>query len=204
MLAIYSLHVASQQQLPHPRRCLQTFFGCLLPHQEDNSEHKLRNIVLEVLNRLPHNEVLRPMVPELMNLVLSSLLAENEDNGYICLRILFDLHKNFRPSLVKEVQPFLDFVAEVRVVTLPVCCWVVITIVGSATQSCIVFPMVLVLEVPGWSLETMVFSGLSFFRNGGSIPLCKRGSFRIAFSTCLQCSEIICLWCCCLGGDWDQ
>lgn len=29
------------------------------------------------------------------------------------LRTLFDLHKDFRPNLEMEVQPFLDFVVEI-------------------------------------------------------------------------------------------
>lgn len=35
---------------------------------------------------------------------------DNEDNALISLRVIFDLHKNFRPLLADEVQPFLDFV----------------------------------------------------------------------------------------------
>jgi transformation/transcription domain-associated protein len=35
---------------------------------------------------------------------------DNEDNAIICIRIIFDLHKNYRPALENEVQPFLDFV----------------------------------------------------------------------------------------------
>lgn len=38
------------------------------------------------------------------------LEIENEDNAVICLRIIIDLHKIFRPSLESEVQPFLDIV----------------------------------------------------------------------------------------------
>ena len=36
-----------------------------------------------------------------------------EENAVICLRIIFDLHKNFRPTLECEVQPFLDFVQRI-------------------------------------------------------------------------------------------
>lgn len=38
------------------------------------------------------------------------LEIENEDNAVICLRIIIDLHKIFRPTLENEVQPFLDIV----------------------------------------------------------------------------------------------
>jgi len=71
----------------------------------DNPEHKLRNVVLEVLNRLPHNEVLRPYVPELLRLALQVLGSDNEDNAIIALRIIFDLHKNFRRTSSSRSSP---------------------------------------------------------------------------------------------------
>lgn len=83
------------------------------PQFKDCDEHKLRNAILEILNRLPHNEVIRPFSHDLMKLCLGTLETDNEDNAMISLRIIFDLHKNFRPSLEAEVRPFLDFVAKV-------------------------------------------------------------------------------------------
>ena len=41
------------------------------------------------------------------------LEKDNEENAVICLRIILDLHKNFRPHLEAEVQPFLDFVRQI-------------------------------------------------------------------------------------------
>ncbi len=41
------------------------------------------------------------------------LEVENEENAIICLRIIIDLHKNYRPSLESEVQPFLDVVQKI-------------------------------------------------------------------------------------------
>eukprot|EP00899_Mesostigma_viride_P026573 jgi/Mesvir1/70/Mv13673-RA.2 len=79
----------------------------------DNYEHRLRNVLLEILNRLPHTEFLRPYVPDLMKLSMQVLEQDNEDNALICLRIIFDLHKNFRPNLESDVQPFLDFVCKI-------------------------------------------------------------------------------------------
>jgi transformation/transcription domain-associated protein len=83
------------------------------PQSTETVEHKLRNVLLEILNRLPHNEVLRPYVLDLIQLSMTVLKTDNEENAHICLRTIFDLHKNFRPSLETEVQPFLDFVCEV-------------------------------------------------------------------------------------------
>jgi transformation/transcription domain-associated protein len=45
---------------------------------------------------------------------METLRNDNEDNAVICLRILIELHKNFRnvPELEEQVQPFFDFVCE--------------------------------------------------------------------------------------------
>lgn len=83
------------------------------PQFTDNPEHKLRNIVVEILNRLPHSEVLRPFVQELLKVAMHVLTTDNEENGLICIRIIFDLLRNFRPTLEAEVQPFLDFVCKI-------------------------------------------------------------------------------------------
>lgn len=83
------------------------------PQFTDNPEHKLRNIIIEILNRLPHSEVLRPFVQELLKVAMHVLTTDNEENGLICIRIIFDLLRNFRPTQETEVQPFLDFVCKI-------------------------------------------------------------------------------------------
>jgi transformation/transcription domain-associated protein len=80
------------------------------PQFIDGTEQKIRNILLEILNRLPNNELLRPYVHNLLKLSMFLLEIENEENAVICLRIIIDLHKNYRPTLESEVQPFLDVV----------------------------------------------------------------------------------------------
>ena len=64
--------------------------------------------------RLPHNETLRPYGVQLMKTALHVLNTDNEENGLLCLRICFDLHKAYRPTLEDQVPPFLDFVRKVR------------------------------------------------------------------------------------------
>ena len=70
------------------------------------------------MNRLPsqsptQNEYLRPYVAELIRLAGALLEHDNELNAVICLRIIFELHKNYRPMLQNEVQPFLDYVQKI-------------------------------------------------------------------------------------------
>ncbi|KAL6045043.1 putative transformation/transcription domain-associated protein [Balamuthia mandrillaris] len=83
------------------------------PELGDGPEQKTRNTVLDILNRLPNNEHLKPYAHNLLKLSMYLLEVENEENAVICLRIIIDLHKNYRPMLEEEVQPFLDIVQKI-------------------------------------------------------------------------------------------
>ncbi|XP_010526797.1 PREDICTED: transformation/transcription domain-associated protein-like [Tarenaya hassleriana] len=113
-----SLEIAHTAEYLNFLKCYFRAFSVILlqitkPQFTDNPEHKLRNIVVEILNRLPHSEVLRPFVQELLKVAMQVLTTDNEENGLICIRIIFDLLRNFRPTLENEVQPFLDFVCKI-------------------------------------------------------------------------------------------
>ncbi|CAI0392859.1 unnamed protein product [Linum tenue] len=113
-----SLEIAHTPEYLNFLKCYFRAFSAILlqitsPQFVDNPEHKLRNIVVEILNRLPHSEVLRPFVQDLLKVAMQVLTSDNEENGLICIRIIFDLLRNFRPTLENEVQPFLDFVCKI-------------------------------------------------------------------------------------------
>ena len=74
----------------------------------DNKINKFRHVILEILHRLPNNEVLKPYVQELLLLVMSVVDSDNEDNAIQGLRVVFDLQKNYRPQLESEVPRFLQ------------------------------------------------------------------------------------------------
>jgi transformation/transcription domain-associated protein len=73
---------------------------------------KLRNLLLEVLYRLPQNDTLKPYATELLQLLMDLLKIENEDNAVICLKIIIELYKSYKLLLEDQVQPFLDIVRE--------------------------------------------------------------------------------------------
>ncbi|KAJ6378431.1 hypothetical protein OIU78_028637 [Salix suchowensis] len=113
-----SLEIAHTAEYLNFLKCYFRAFSVILlqitkPQFIDNPEHKLRNIVVEILNRLPHSEVLRPFVQDLLKVAMQVLTTDNEENGLICIRIIFDLLRTFRPTLENEVQPFLDFVCKI-------------------------------------------------------------------------------------------
>jgi transformation/transcription domain-associated protein len=72
----------------------------------------LRNLLLEVLYRLPQNDTLKPYATELLQLLMFLLKIENEDNAVICLKIIIELYKSYKLLLEDQVQPFLDIVRE--------------------------------------------------------------------------------------------
>ena len=48
------------------------------PQFEDCPDQKLRNVLLEILNRLPHNETLRKYVADLLSLSMHILNTDND------------------------------------------------------------------------------------------------------------------------------
>ncbi|OAY67209.1 Transformation/transcription domain-associated protein, partial [Ananas comosus] len=113
-----NLEIAHTSEYLNFLKCYFRAFSAILeqlttPQWAESAEHKLRNVVVEILNRLPHSEVLRPFVQDLLKLSLHVLTHDNEDNALISIRIIFDLLRNFRPTVESEVQPFLDFVCNI-------------------------------------------------------------------------------------------
>ncbi|WIA37453.1 hypothetical protein OEZ86_014371 [Tetradesmus obliquus] len=102
--------IKDSQELWHTkeyRRFLEVFFDPLVqqltstpPQFEDSELHKLRHSVLEVLSKLPPNEVLRPYMPRLLALCLELLRNDNQANGVLAFHVLLDLNKNLVRSQV--------------------------------------------------------------------------------------------------------
>ncbi|KAI8370186.1 hypothetical protein EDC96DRAFT_563874 [Choanephora cucurbitarum] len=81
--------------------------------QSNVPEQKLRNIILEIIYRLPQTETLKEYAPDLCRMLIHLLKVENEDNAVVCVKIIIDLHRTFRTVLEDQVQPFLDIVQEI-------------------------------------------------------------------------------------------
>jgi len=91
-------------------------FTNILAHRTNPSpdvssiEHKLRNVILEIISRMPSNEILRPHAPHLVVVALDILNRDYEENALLASRIIFDLYKVYRTLPQDYVQPYLDFV----------------------------------------------------------------------------------------------
>ncbi|XP_057664226.1 transcription-associated protein 1 [Diorhabda carinulata] len=74
---------------------------------------QVRKLILEMLYRLPTNETLRPYVKQILSLMLKLLEIDNEENVLVCLKIIIELHKQYKPTFSPEIQKFLEFVKSI-------------------------------------------------------------------------------------------
>ena len=80
----------------------------------EGKKQQVRNTVLDVIHRFPQNEMLRQFVTYMLAIAMDVLDKDNEDNALICLSIIFDLHKTYRPAPDKvQLQPFFAFVRDI-------------------------------------------------------------------------------------------
>uniref|UniRef100_A0A8C9U0J1 Transformation/transcription domain-associated protein n=1 Tax=Scleropages formosus TaxID=113540 RepID=A0A8C9U0J1_SCLFO len=80
---------------------------------QEKPAQQLRKLVLEIIHRIPTNEHLRPHTKNILSVMFRFLEIENEENVLICLRIIIELHKQFRPAITQEIHHFLDFVKQI-------------------------------------------------------------------------------------------
>lgn len=53
-----------------------------------------------MLYRLPTNETLRPYVSPILLLMMKLLEIDNEENVLVCLKIIIELHKQYKPPFI--------------------------------------------------------------------------------------------------------
>ncbi|XP_047232953.1 transformation/transcription domain-associated protein isoform X2 [Girardinichthys multiradiatus] len=80
---------------------------------QEKPTQQLRKLVLEIIHRIPTNEHLRPHTKNILTVMFRFLEIESEENVLICLRIIIELHKQFRPPISQEIHHFLDFVKQI-------------------------------------------------------------------------------------------
>lgn len=66
-----------------------------------------------MIQRLPANKQLEPFSAAILKLCFKLLEYENEENVLVCLRIIIELHKQFRPPHSQEITQFLHFVKRI-------------------------------------------------------------------------------------------
>ncbi|XP_053674176.1 transcription-associated protein 1 [Anopheles nili] len=74
---------------------------------------QVRKLILEMIHRLPQSELVRPFVKPIIILTIKLLQTENEENVLVCLRIIVDIHKQYRPPYHMEIHDFLTFLKKI-------------------------------------------------------------------------------------------
>ncbi|KAF0288488.1 Transformation/transcription domain-associated protein [Amphibalanus amphitrite] len=74
---------------------------------------QLRKLVLDMLHRTPAVDALRQYTRSIINAMFKLLEIDNEENVLVCLRIIIEMHKQFRPAHTPEIQQFLTFVKSI-------------------------------------------------------------------------------------------
>ncbi len=105
-------------QTPTYSRFLKAFFPVFtklleqLPVQQqpDTSEHKLRRLIVDVLQRLPQNETIKPYIHDLLRQALQVIKSDNEENALICMHIFSDVFRTHKPQDPESAVQFLEFV----------------------------------------------------------------------------------------------
>ncbi|KAL5007444.1 hypothetical protein ScPMuIL_016250 [Solemya velum] len=79
----------------------------------EQNMQQLRKLLLEIIHRIPSNEHMKKYVQQILSLMFKLLKVENEENVLVCLRIIIELHKLYRPQMNEEIQDFLQFVKNI-------------------------------------------------------------------------------------------
>ena len=83
------------------------------PQHEANAEHKLRKSILEVINRVPHTEVLKEHVSKLAGALLNVATEDNQENAIVAVKVVLDLLRAFKPPLGEVASPLLHLFTQV-------------------------------------------------------------------------------------------
>ena len=110
-------------QTPTYSKFLKTFFPVFaqllqqLPLQQppDTPDHKLRWLIVDVLQRLPQSETVKPYINDLLRLALRVITSDNEENALKCMHIFSDVLRTHKPQDPDAAVMFLDFVKGVNI-----------------------------------------------------------------------------------------
>ncbi|KAG5637374.1 hypothetical protein H0H81_004799 [Sphagnurus paluster] len=79
---------------------------------KEASEYLFRRVLLEIVNRLPVNEAVRPSVTPIFNCMLHILRTDNEENGSVACKTLLDLIRGYRILTEECLAEFLSIFQE--------------------------------------------------------------------------------------------
>lgn len=81
--------------------------------QKDTPEYQFRRVLLEIINRLPVNEAIRPQVVPIFNCMLHILRHDNEENGTTACKTLLDIIRGYRVMSEEGLSEYISIFLEV-------------------------------------------------------------------------------------------
>ncbi|KAK2172769.1 hypothetical protein NP493_930g01023 [Ridgeia piscesae] len=117
MFVFVLMVVTSPQYSQFLQEAMKTFLKILQEGEPqfiaENNSQQLRKLLLEIIHRIPTNDHLKPFVKPILSIMFKLLETDNEENVLVCLRIIIELHKQYRPQISTEVHHFLQFVKNI-------------------------------------------------------------------------------------------
>ena len=98
---------------PEVRQRLQAEGPSKHPHGVQALQSGYRHLLLEALHRLPMHEPLKAHASDLMALLLKIMETDNEDHAIMALKIIIELHRNYKDTIGSTTSAFLDLVKAV-------------------------------------------------------------------------------------------
>ncbi|CEP62323.1 histone acetyltransferase TRA1 LALA0_S05e03004g [Lachancea lanzarotensis] len=100
---------------------LKTVMGVLLERLQQtpisldstSSQHKLRNSILEVVSRCNMNETFEPYALANLEIMLTILQEDNEENGVLAMKIITSFFKAYKAALQDRVTSFIDVIMNI-------------------------------------------------------------------------------------------
>lgn len=72
------------------------------------ADHKFRYTILTLIHRLPPSPSINHLINDLFDKLLFTIYNDNEDNGWLCVKIIIDLVRSFKKECESPAKKFLE------------------------------------------------------------------------------------------------
>lgn len=76
-------------------------------------EQKLRYLILDIIMRLPANDIYQQYVFDVYDVLINVIKDDNEENGICCTKIIISLHKSYKNYLSSKVEDYLSLLISI-------------------------------------------------------------------------------------------
>ncbi|GMM30245.1 histone acetyltransferase [Martiniozyma asiatica (nom. inval.)] len=98
-------------------KLLKVFFEHLktvpISFVSNSLEQKLRYLILDIIMRLPTNDIHQPFVFDIYDNLIKVLKEDNEENGVRCTKIINTLHKSYKNYLSSKSEDYLQLLISI-------------------------------------------------------------------------------------------